>query len=149
MGRGFPIFSPVDRVAYVESPTSIPTEPCGVINFFLGGWFPLSTTIQMKNLPVFVETTIHCLGLPLNLRWRTVFTFPILGRYTLWVSNSTSFGDPIDPAKYNPPSQWHNVALDVGEMETIAVWVDATGWTDVYVKVLGEYGNAFTYYQRI
>lgn len=84
MGRGFPIFSSVDRVAYVESPTSIPIEPWKVINFFCGGLFPSSTSIHMKYLPVFVESTIERLGLPSNLRWKTVFTFPILGRYTRW-----------------------------------------------------------------
>ena len=68
--------------------------------------------------------------------------------WDIWVSGSESFGSPIPSTQYDPTSSYRNVRIGVGELKSIVLKINATGLTDIHIKVVGQYGDVFTYLQR-
>src|SRR6266700_7661125 len=76
--RGFSISAPVERVAKVVSPTSIPT--CSLFSGKRSGSH--STEKQTYHLPVDERWMVQVFTLPLMGRWYTILILPILERRT-------------------------------------------------------------------
>ena len=68
--------------------------------------------------------------------------------WDVWVSSSEAFGSAVPSTQYDPADSYRTVQIGVGELKAVVLKIDATGMTDIYVKVQGGNGAVFTYFQR-